>query len=107
MAIQDQTVIHHFLKAKRNMKSIVPMQLIELNGTVLKQMKSEPIQHWLISLVDLFSVFNSRYLTGPTLSLENHQDGVYLHRHGVTLSLQAILVCSTHASKSKKRSGHV
>ncbi len=27
-----------------------------------------------------------------TLSLENHQDGVYLHRHGVTLSLQAILV---------------
>ncbi len=29
-----------------------------------------------------------------TLSLENHQDGVYLHRHGVTLSLQAILVCS-------------
>ncbi len=33
---------------------------------------------------------------GPvlTLSLENHQDGVYLHRHGVTLSLQAILVCS-------------
>ncbi len=28
-----------------------------------------------------------------TLSLENHQDGVYLHRHGVTLSLQAILVC--------------
>ncbi len=29
-----------------------------------------------------------------TLSLENHQDGVYLHRHGVTFSLQAILVCS-------------
>ena len=28
----------------------------------------------------------------PTLSLENHQDAVYLHRHGVTLSLQAILV---------------
>ncbi len=29
-----------------------------------------------------------------TLSLENHQDGVYLHRHWVTLSLQAVLVCS-------------
>ncbi len=26
----------------------------------------------------------------PTLSLENHQDGVYLHRHGVTLSLDPV-----------------
>ena len=28
-----------------------------------------------------------------TLSLENHPDGVYLHRYVVTLSLQAILMC--------------
>ncbi len=35
-----------------------------------------------------------RILGDHTPSLENHQDGVYLHRHGVTLSLQAILMCS-------------
>ncbi len=39
-----------------------------------------------------------RYIGNPSLSLENHQDGVYLHMHGVTLSLQAILVCSSTLS---------
>ncbi len=42
----------------------------------------------------LFMTMPAQTVHMPTLSLENHQDGVYLHRHGVTLSLQAILVCS-------------
>ena len=29
-----------------------------------------------------------------TPSLENHEDGLFLHSRGVALSLQAILVCS-------------
>ncbi len=43
------------------------------------------------SSVGKFHLIQSLILT---LSLENHQDGVHLHRHGVTLSLQAILMCS-------------
>ena len=63
-------------------------------GKVHRQLLIESAQHSLL-ISNLPSPWNNAaHRDIITLSLENHQDGVHLHRHGVTLSLQAILVCS-------------
>ncbi len=65
------------------------LNIFTLAGKAVKGIQ----QRFFIHCIWIYILINSNDPTS-TLSLQNHQDGLYLHSHRVSLSLKAILVCS-------------